>query len=285
MKAQKGGEFMKKRTLIMITAAMITCAAIVLSSSLSLLYAGAFESILDESRTANNENVNVDELIGDGKNVQKSTADETAYAPPVSTKYDYPDFEYDIVNAKEILYCGCEQYNHRSSHYSLLKGVTIDVYSHRTGKLVGQLPIASEEIYNYLKKLSSEAYDSMVMAFDPKSGEDSVNLPKGDYRIEVYVGGEDFSYTYGNNGIFEFIQSGLTFYGGEKLTGYIDFLISMYIAEIEGGTVEAPDPEMAVSKLEYSSYEGYWYGWYFLPGQLSEGRGRWTERFPYLEKE
>ena len=60
MKAQKGGEFMKSRTLIMITATIITCAAIVLTSGLSLLHGWAFESTPDEAPATNDENVNVE---------------------------------------------------------------------------------------------------------------------------------------------------------------------------------------------------------------------------------
>ena len=51
---------MKSRTLIMITATIITCAAIVLTSGLSLLHGWAFESTPDEAPATNDENVNVE---------------------------------------------------------------------------------------------------------------------------------------------------------------------------------------------------------------------------------
>ena len=59
--------------------------------------------------------------------------------------------------------------------------------------------------------------------------------------------------------------------------------------KIEAGNVEAPDPEMAVSKLEFNGLEGYWYGHWiegggYLPGYMWEGAGRFTERFPYVEE-
>ena len=291
MKAQKGGEFMKSRTLIMITATIITCAAIVLTSGLSLLHGWAFESTPDEAPATNDENVNVenndatvDEIVDEEIIIPESTQDEAAPEEPVvpeKPKYDYPDFEYEIVNAKDIHYCGCDQGD-------ITRGVTIDVYSHKTGKLVGQLSLASEEIENYISKLMSQEFNPWAQTFEPDTDDEVVNLPKGDYRIEVYAG-TWFSYTYGNNSMFELTQCTLTFYGGEIITGYIDYLIADYIAEIEAGNVEAPDPEMAVSKLEYNGLEGYWYGHWiegggYLPGYMWEGAGRWTERFPYVEE-
>ena len=114
MKAQKGGEFMKSRTLIMITATIITCAAIVLTSGLSLLHGWAFESTPDEAPATNDENVNVenndatvDEIVDEEIIIPESTQDEGAPEEPVvpdKPKYDYPDFEYEIVNAKDIHY-------------------------------------------------------------------------------------------------------------------------------------------------------------------------------------
>ena len=291
MKAQKGGEFMKSRTLIMITATIITCAAIVLTSGLSLLHGWAFESTPDEAPATNDENVNVenndatvDEIVDEEIIIPESTQDEAAPEEPVvpeKPKYDYPDFEYEIVNAKDIHYCGCDQGD-------ITRGVTIDVYSHKTGKLVGQLSLASEEIENYISKLMSQEFNPWAQTFEPDTDDEVVNLPKGDYRIEVYAG-TWFSYTYGNNSMFELTQCTLTFYGGEIITGYIDYLIADYIAEIEAGNVEAPDPEMAVSKLEFNGLEGYWYGHWiegggYLPGYMWEGAGRWTERFPYVEE-
>ena len=297
MKAQKGGEFMKSRTLIMITATIITCAAIVLTSGLSLLHGWAFESTPDQSPATNDENVNVenndatvDEIVDEEIIIPEATDDEAAPEAPVvpeKPEYDYPDFEYKIVNAKDIHYCGCNKGPH-SSHADLIDGVTIDIYSHKTGKLVGQLAIDSEDIFRYISKQISSEFDYNAQTFEPDTDDEVVNLPKGDYRIEVYAG-VWFSYTYGNNTMFELTQCTLTFYGGEIATGYIDYLIADYIAEIEAGNVEAPDPEMAVSKLEFNGLEGYWYGHWiegggYLPGYMWEGAGRFTERFPYVEE-
>lgn len=268
---------MKRKTLIMITVAIIICAATTLSIGLNLVYAEAFKGRPKEVFDASNAKVLID------KNTDAClTENSNSFEEVDDNQNNYPDFEYTIVNAKDILYCSCDQSNPHLPHYNLLKGVTVDVYSHKTGEFVGQISFASEGIYSYIKALKNEEFEVMTMAFDPEKNDKVVNLPEGDYRIEVYGGDSAFSYTYGNNSIFELTQSTITFYGGEKLIGYIDYLISDYIAKIESGIAEAPDPETAVSVLEYGSYEGYWYGWSYLPGYYSEGVGRLTERFPYI---
>ena len=288
---------MKNKSLILITASLIIVAAILLTAGLSLLHGSAFEATEDE--------VAIDEVIENvaDESVGEVLATEDEIIPPEvdapvidvpqiqapvvdseTPKYDYPDFEYNIIDAKELHYCGCEQDNPYTSHYELRRGVTVDVYSHKTGELVGQLTLESEEIENYISQLVAEEFDPWAQTFEPDTDEEAVNLPKGDYRIEVYSG-TWFSYTYGNNSMFELTQCTLTFYGGEKMTGYIDYLIADYIAEIEAGNVSKPNPENAVSKLEFPGLEGYWEGYYNeVLHQWIQGQGRWTERFPYIEK-
>ena len=65
-------------------------------------------------------------------------------------------------------------------------------------------------------------------------------------------------------------------------------------AEIEAGNVQKPNPEKAVSKLEFHGLEGYWYGYWIeeytwtpngWQGYQYEGAGRFTERFPYANKD
>lgn len=311
---KKGANVMKSKRLVMITASLISVTALLLSAGLSLLQSAAFEATMDqvdidsvlESIDESIQSEVDDNVIGEDI-MEEATEDQPDVAPPqssnttapetensqvqeetpvvedVTPKYDYPDFEYNIVDAKDLHYCGCEQDNPYTAHYDLLRGVTIDVYSHKTGELVGQLTLESEEIENYISKLVAEEFNPWAQTFEPNSNEEAVNLPMGDYRIEVYSG-TWFSYTYGNNTMFELTQCTLTFYGGEKMTGYIDYLISDYIAQIEAGNIEKPNPENAVSKLEFSGLEGYWDGYYHeILKQWIKGAGRFTERFPYLE--
>lgn len=301
---------MKSKSLLLITTVIILASAVLLTGSLSLLHISAFDSsmdeaVMDEAVTNPSEDnqpeidMDVDFLVSDEATDDEVVLPEedtqelpTPEVTPEKPKYEFPDFDYNIVDAKDMHYCGCNQDNPHSSHYELAKGVTIDIYSHKTGELVGQLALESEEIENYISQLVEEEFNPWAQTFEPGYNEEAVNLPNGDYRIEVYSG-VWYSYTYGNNSMFELTQCTLTFYGGEKMTGYIDYLISDYIAEIEAGNVEKPNPENAVSKLEFKGLEGYWYGYWvdeyqWTPngwiGYQYEGAGRFTERFPYVEE-
>ena len=289
--AQKGGEFMKSRTLVIVTAAILTCAAVLLTSGLSLLYGSAFDTATaDEAPGAT-----VDQAIADmledlnNKHTEGISPEVISPEPPVDPPaigeilkpvitpdiMDYPDFEYTLGDPRDIYVGGNYDNDNR--------GVVIDIYSHKTGKLVGQLSFTSTEISDYIGNLVRKNFQPANEAFDPHSDDEPVNLPKGDYRIEVYAG-TWFSYTYGQHDLFELTQCTLTFTGGAAITGYIDYLIADYIAEIEAGNVEAPDPEMAISKLEYAGLEGYWEGYYNdVCNMYIPGAGRWTERFPYIE--
>lgn len=281
---------MKNKTLAIITATLITAAALVLTASLSLLNGAAIdisdalvstaESVSDDGIA--DDNVEIEVNVEDTDDVEiDNDVDEEIYVEteeaPVENEapaYEYPVFDYVEGDARNVYVCGGEHVD---------KGVVIDVYSHKTGKLVGQLAFTSQEVTSYISSLMSEEFkpeNELWIEQDVSC----VALPEGDYRIEVYAG-TWFSYTYGTSGIFELTQCTLTFSGGEKLTGYIDFLIADLIADIEAGNVEAPDPEMAVSKLIYAGIEGYWEGYYnevcdmYIPGA-----GRWCERFPYIQE-
>lgn len=301
---------MKSRNIVTITAALITTAAILLTAGLSLLHGAAFEQATDDEipmdaevlDTPTNDEVedNADPEVPDNgvEPVPGIISPEAPANPPVVDEIEipdttpelmeYPNFEYNLADARDFHYCGCNQdcYGGDScSHANLINGVVIDIYSHKTGKLVGQLAMDSEEMSNYISQLMEKVFDPWAEAFDPNTANDEerVNLPEGDYRVEVYAG-TWVSYTYGQHGIYELTQCALTFYGGEIMTGYFDYLISDYIAEIEAGNVEAPDPEMAVSKLEFPGLEGYWDGYYNEAlGRFIPGADRYTERFPYLE--
>ena len=258
---------MKSKTLAIITASLITAAALILTASLSLLNGAAIdisdalvstaEPVIDNGIA--DDNVEIEVEVEDTNDVEiDNDVDEEIYVgteeAPVENEapaYEYPVFDYVEGDARNVYVGGGEHVD---------KGVVIDVYSHKTGKLVGQLAFTSQEITSYISSLKGEEFkpeNELWIEQDVSC----VPLPEGDYRIEVYAG-TWFSYTNGTSGIFELTQCTLTFSGGEKLTGYIDFLIADLIADIEAGNVESPDPEMAVSKLEYAGLEGYWEGYY-----------------------
>jgi hypothetical protein len=282
---------MKSKTLAIITATLITAAALILTASLSLLNGAAIdisdafvstaEPVIDNGIADDNveievevEDTNDTEIDNDVDEEIYVETEEDVTVENEAPAYEYPVFDYVEGDARNVYVCGGEHVD---------KGVVIDVYSHKTGKLVGQLAFTSQEITSYISSLKREEFKpENELWIEEKVS--CVPLPEGDYRIEVYAG-TWFSYTYGTSGIFELTQCTLTFSGGEKLTGYIDFLIADLIADIEAGNVEAPNPEMAVSKLEYAGIEGYWEGYYnevcdmYIPGA-----GRWCERFPYIQE-
>ena len=282
---------MKSKTLAIITATLITAAALILTASLSLLNGAAIdisdafvstaEPVIDNGIADDNveievevEDTNDTEIDNDVDEEIYIETEEDVTVENEAPAYEYPVFDYVEGDARNVYVGGGEHVD---------KGVVIDVYSHKTGKLVGQLAFTSQEVTSYISSLMREEFKpENELWIEEKVS--CVALPEGDYRIEVYAG-TWFSYTYGTSGIFELTQCTLTFSGGEKLTGYIDFLIADLIADIEAGNVEAPNPEMAVSKLIYAGIEGYWEGYYnevcdmYIPGA-----GRWCERFPYIQE-
>lgn len=282
---------MKSKTLAIITASLITAAALILTASLSLLNGAAIdisdafvstaEPVIDNGIADDNveievevEDTNDTEIDNDVDEEIYVETEEDVTVENEAPAYEYPVFDYVEGDARNVYVGGGEHVD---------KGVVIDVYSHKTGKLVGQLAFTSQEVTSYISSLMSEEFKpENELWIEEKVS--CVALPEGDYRIEVYAG-TWFSYTYGTSGIFELTQCTLTFSGGEKLTGYIDFLIADLIADIEAGNVDSPDPEMAVSKLIYAGIEGYWEGYYnevcdmYIPGA-----GRWCERFPYIQE-
>ncbi len=288
---------MKNKALTLTVAAILTAAALVLTAGLSLLDTAALTEALESIDVFESEpNVNTDAVpeatpeipLPDENEMPVETDDvldpnvDISVVPEVmpeldaEPKYDYPVYSYTAGNARDVYVGGGEAVN---------KGVVIDVYSHKTGKLVGQLAFTSKEICDYISELTRETFEPANELWIDREAEICQPLPEGEYRIEVYAG-TWFSYTYGDGDIYELTQCTLTFKGGEKLTGYIDTIVSDLIADIEAGNVEAPAPEMAVSKLIYAGLEGYWEGYYCEAiNRYIPGAGRFCDRFPYLETE
>ncbi len=284
---------MKKQTLMLMTAIIITVAVLALTAGMTLLHISAVGESPLEDRTSVPEVVQEDTAADDQSDSAADTSDvceetpeeevpeEEAPEADISASqedsapngFEYPEYEYVAGDAREVYVGGGEDVS---------KGVVIDVYSHQTGKLVGQLAFRSQEIVAYISSLVRETFDPAKELWIDRDAEVCQNLPMGDYRIEVYAG-TWFSYTYGNGDMFELTQCTLTFAGGEKLNGYIDYLIADLIAGIESGEVAPPAPEMAVSKLLYRGLEGYWEGYYVEEiNHYVPAAGRFNERFPYV---
>ena len=276
---------MKNKTLALITLSLITAAALVLTAGLSLLHGSATENYPIPDTLQQLESVEtapeVSEPTASEPTVSEPApedeasegADADIEIPSENTAFVYPEYAYTECDVNTAYIDGSDR-----GH-----GVVIDIYSHKTGELVGQLSFVSEEICNYIGELKMEAFDPANELWIDRD-KACVPLPEGDYRIEVYAG-TWFAYTYGNGDMFELTQCTLTFAGGEKLNGYIDFLISDLIADIEAGNVPAPDPQNAVSKLLYGGLEGYWNGYYHeVIDRYIPAAGRFCERFPYIEE-
>lgn len=230
----------------MITTAIISVAAIILTSGLALLHSDAIEESLIPNESAVPET--------DAGAVDGDTPAE--------------DADEDVTDRDT--YNGC---------------ITIDIYEHASGNYVSQVIVDSEEAYARLEELVAECYENRTQLFEPHctSGTSEYWLPESEYRIEV-MAGTIFAYSYGveNNTVFESLQSGITFSGGEAIIGYIDSLIADEIAAVKAGTASAPDPKASIVELE--KFITYWEGGYnevldtYIPGV-----GRYTPRFPYKD--
>lgn len=274
---------MKNKTLAILTATIITVAALILTACLSLLHSSATIDIelseqsdiqLDSTPESEQPDIEITESMQNpDADVPDTDASESTSNNDVSV-FEYPEYDYTECDVNIAYIDGSDRGN----------GVVIDVYSHKTGKLVGQLSFISEEICNYIGELKREEFEPANELWIVKD-EACVPLPEGDYRVEVYAG-TWFAYTYGNGDMFELTQCTLTFAGGERLNGYIDMLISDLIADIEAGNVAAPSPDTAVSKLLYPGIEGYWDGYYCEElDRYVPAAGRFCERFPYLKND
>ncbi len=282
---QKGEIFMKSKTLALITLSLITAAALVLTAGLSLLHGSATENYpipdtlqqLESAETAPevSEPTASEPTVSEPAPEDEASegADADIEIPSENTAFVYPEYAYTECDVNTAYIDGSDR-----GH-----GVVIDVYSHQTGELVGQLSFTSQEITAYISDLLHEEFAPENELWIVRD-EACVPLPEGDYRIEVYAG-TWFAYTYQSNEMFELTQCTLTFAGGEKLTGYIDYLISGLISDIENGNIESPDPDNAVSKLIYCALEGYWDGYYCEAiDRYVPAAGRFCERFPYIKE-
>ncbi len=260
---------MKNKTLVMVSAAIITTAAMVLTFALSLLHSSAdeteptpIESALPITEPVNSQ-IKIDDVEEPQKieenqefNVGQNVIDPNHFAAPI----------------EEVLY---------------FKDIIIDIYEHSTGKLVGRVTVLDDEVYEFSEKLFDETFDWTRQCFDVDDTDATpVTLPEGKYRIEVYSvkavvsyghlngiqGCFAMSHTYGSeDAIWEFTQTGLTFYGCEEYIAFIDGIISEEIANIEAGNGNIPDESMS-KMTRFEDEDGYW-----------EKVERYTERFPYLQ--
>lgn len=276
---------MKSRTLVMITAAIITTAAIILTAGLSLLHGSAFNQAtadeipiptLDEAITDTATSATTDEVLDV---VQPSAPEEETPATE-----EEPEEEKPLVKPADI---------------NMKNDVFIQIYEHETGKLVGQLEFTDDEVYktieeNHLKIYGFYDCNFAECIYDPQGdngfSDEPICLPYGKYRIEIFaiwcadnngVGCLPFAYTYGDTDIVEMFPDGMLYSGCEEFISYVDSLIADEIAAIEAGTVEAPTREEDITYIV--GYGKYWNGTSFnWTGDFHGRYQRGTPRFPYL---
>ncbi len=306
---------MKSKTLAIITATLITAAALVLTASLSLLNGAAIdisdaivsaaEPVIDNGIA--DDNVEIEVNVEDTNDVEiDNDVDEEIY---VETEEDITveneseeapvnDTRLPALDTLEVV----KEVDENGGYvweYVLWKDIVIDVYEHSTGKLVGQVWIDDDEIYTEFCKIFNEDFDYTAELFNPNDPEDvPVFLPEAKYRVEFSwverltagssgsAGGLAFSYGVENNEIFEFYQTGYPLGNGETVIAYMESLVAEKIAQLESGindSLEADDSFATVIGMD--GEDGYWNGWTDpYTGERHEGVDRYTPRFPYIQE-
>ncbi len=239
---------MKNKTLIIVTASIITVTAVILTAGLSLLHSSAIENEPTPMESVIPVSQEVEPIIEEASQEQK-LAENVLY---------YKDMVFDI---------------YEQETGKLVGQVVVtddDIYTQ-----CGELYIASRE-------------NGRITAFDPNDeNSQPVYLPKAKYRVEAHSMGLvkdrdngnissqggyfEIAFSYGAEGIMcEFLQTGLTFYTSQEFMNAVNSIVANEIAAIEAGTAEAPETEM-MSIVGYDKEDGYW-----------NKIGRYTPRFPYL---
>lgn len=222
---------MKSKTLAIITAALITASALVLTVSLSLLNGAAIDisdaivsvadPIIDDGIaeddvaievTPENDvvdveiNNDVDEEIyvtpEDQPVVDEPTVDEPAVDEPT---VDEPTVDEPIVDeptvdfgnpifAPSAEWQGGELTEGHCAPY-FIYDVVVQVYEHATGKLVSQTIYYDDQVWEDINQLHLDVYQQGNLVYEPDDKDAvPVGIPNGKYRVEVYA------IWYANNG-------------------------------------------------------------------------------------
>lgn len=285
---------MKKRSLAIISAALITAAVLALTAGLSLLNSSAIEvgESLSDVMTES-----ADDFAAEATPEADAEAEAEIEATPeadegigaaVSTRL--PDI--DTLGVVKVV---TEEHG-AEWEYVLWHDIVIDVYEHATGKLVGQVWLTDDEIYSEFCKVFDGDFDYTAELFDPHNPDDvPVYLPEAKYRVEFFwvermtaqvsgsYGSLAFSYGLENNEIYEFTQTGYPLGNGETVIAFMESLVAEKIAQLENGIcdeLEADDSYATIIGLDGEN--SYWNGTTLSNGEFIEGVDRYTERFPYI---
>ena len=214
---------MKSKTLTIITAALITAAALVLTVSLSLLNGAAIDisdalvsaadpalddgiaddDVAFEVNTEDEINVEInndvdeeifvtpeDQPIVDESIVDESIVDEPIVdEPPVDEPTD-DEPAVDLGNpvfAPSTEWKGGELTEGHCAPY-FIYDVVVQVYEHATGKLVSQTIYMDDQVWEDINQLHLDVYQQGNLVYEPDDKDAvPVGIPNGKYRVEVYA--------------------------------------------------------------------------------------------------
>ncbi len=283
---------MKSKTLALITAALITAAALVLTAGLSLLDTSAIDDSTAESAA---DSGTVGAELNDELPAPETEADD---APTADAPAEYPDTTLPALDTLAVVTTSDETgYDHPGFEYVIWKDIVIDVFEHKTGKLVGQVWLTEDELYDEFCKIFEADFDYTAELFDPHNPEDvPVYIPEAEYRVEFYwvhrlterasgcCGSLAFSYGVEDNEIYEFTQTGYPLGNGETVIAFMESLVAEKIAQLENGVNDDIAAEESFAHIiGFDGENSCWNGTTLPSGEFLPGVPRYTERFPYIE--
>ena len=306
---------MKSKTLAIITASIITAAALILTASLSLLNGAAIdisdalvstaEPVIDNGIA--DDNVEIEVEVEDTNDVEiDNDVDEEIY---VETEEDvtveneapveYLDTTLPALDTLEVVATSDELGTDSPGfEYVLRKDIVIDVFEHKTGKFVGQVWLTEDELYDEFCRTFDADFDYTAGLFDPNNPDDvPVYIPEATYRVEFYwvnrltasasgcVGSLAFSYGVEDNEIYEFTQTGYSLANGETVIAYMESLVAEKIAQLENGVNDDLTVDQSFAYIiGFDGENSCWNGTTLSTGEFLPGAPRYAERFPYIQE-
>lgn len=299
---------MKNKTLAIITATLITAAALVLTASLSLLNGAAIdvsdalvsaaESVSDDGIA--DDNVEIEVNVEDTDDVEiDNDVDEEIYVETEEAPVEYPDTTLPALDTLEVVATSDELGTDSPGfEYVLRKDIVIDVFEHKTGKFVGQVWLTEDELYDEFCRTFDADFDHTAGLFDPNNPDDvPVYIPEATYRVEFYwvnrltanasgcIGSLAFSYGVENNEIYEYTQTGYSLANGENVIAFMESLVAEKIAQLENGVNDDLTVDQSFAYIiGFDGENSCWNGTTLDTGEFLPGAPRYAERFPYIQE-
>lgn len=299
---------MKNKTLAIITATLITAAALVLTASLSLLNGAAIdisdalvstaESVSDDGIA--DDNVEIEVNVEDTDDVEvDNDVDEEIYVETEEAPVENLDTTLPALDTLEVVATSDELGTDSPGfEYVLRKDIVIDVFEHKTGKFVGQVWLTEDELYDEFCRTFDADFDYTAGLFDPNNPDDvPVYIPEATYRVEFYwvnrltanasgcIGSLAFSYGVENNEIYEYTQTGYSLANGETVIAFMESLVAEKIAQLENGVNDDLTVDQSFAYIiGFDGENSCWNGTTLSTGEFLPGAPRYAERFPYIQE-